>query len=158
MLIIIFVNCAVMASEHHGQDPALKILQETLNVIFTLVFAGEFGAKLFGIGLVEYCSESANLFDGFIVVLSLVDLVMLIIGAGGGGGISVLRAFRLFRVFKLVRFFPSLQKQLTVLTNSIVGAGNFIVVLVLFLFIFTIMVPSPPMHARAYPPRTLTLL
>ena len=93
------------------------LVQETLNVIFTLIFAGEFFAKLFGMGIVEYCADNANLFDGFIVILSIVDLAMLIVGAGEGSGISVLRAFRLFRVFKLVRFFPALEKQLNVSTR-----------------------------------------
>lgn len=87
----------------------------------------------------EYGSRLADVFDGFIVILSLVDLVLFIQGAGGGSGLSVLRAFRLVRVFKLVRFFPSLNKQLVVLTKSLGGAINFLVILMLFLFIFTIL-------------------
>ena len=54
--------------------------------------------------------DSFNLFDGFIVVTSFVELGLTppsFIGdsdGGGGGALSALRTFRILRVFKLLRW------------------------------------------------------
>lgn len=50
MVSIIFANCLVMASEHHGQADSMYTFQESLNIIFTFVFAFEFFAKLWALG------------------------------------------------------------------------------------------------------------
>lgn len=57
-----------------------------------------------------YAEDKFNLFDGLIVISSLVELIfwppdILTGGTGGdaGGGLSALRSFRVFRIFKLAR-------------------------------------------------------
>lgn len=70
--------------------------------------------KIYGLGLVGYCRDSFNIFDGFIVILSTIEVILENTGSGGGGGsaISVFRAVRLLRLFKLARSWTSLQKLL----------------------------------------------
>jgi len=44
-------------------------------MIFTVVFAIEMVLKLFAFGLRKYLVESINILDGFIVIMSLVELI-----------------------------------------------------------------------------------
>ncbi|XP_067309299.1 voltage-dependent T-type calcium channel subunit alpha-1H-like [Pseudorasbora parva] len=55
------------------------------------------------------------------------------------GGLSVLRTFRLLRVLKLVRFLPSLRRQLMVLMKSMENVATFCMLLMLFIFTFSIL-------------------
>ena len=66
-----------------------------------------------------------NIFDFFIVVLSLVELL-----AEGIEGLSMLRSFRLLRVFKLAKSWKSLNDTLKIMIKSMGALGNLIVVLV----------------------------
>lgn len=56
--------------------------------------------KLFGEGISEYVSEKMNIFDGFIVMLSLFELIFL---TGNGSSFSAFRAVRILRVFRVLR-------------------------------------------------------
>lgn len=58
----------------------------------------------------EYAKDNFNIFDGFIVISGLLELILsppdILTGETGntsGGALSALRSFRLFRVFKLAR-------------------------------------------------------
>ena len=52
------------------------ILLDTFNFIFTIIFTVDMMLKLIGMGFGEYVRDSMNIFDGTIVVLSLVELVV----------------------------------------------------------------------------------
>lgn len=67
------------------------------NYFFTFAFLAEMILKLYGLGPNNYVSDSMNVFDGCIVVSSLVELA-----AGGGGMLSVLRYLILIRIDDLL--------------------------------------------------------
>jgi hypothetical protein len=79
--------------------------------------------KCVGLGLRDYCSDSFNIFDGTVVIISIVEMIIasFIPGGLGGGAISSLRAVRLLRVFKLARSWTSfrdlLQKMIVTLKD-----------------------------------------
>ena len=52
----------------------------------------------------------------------------------GESGVSVLRTFRLMRVFKLVRFLPALQKQISVMIETLDSVMTFLALLTIFIF------------------------
>ena len=67
--------------------------------------------SMIGFGLKNYLSDSFNIFDAVIVVLSLIELASSASsddGEEGSGFITVLRGFRLLRVFKLVKSWVTL--------------------------------------------------
>ena len=93
-----------MALESHPEDPELVAFSKTLNYIFTAIFALEMIIKLIGLHPRGYAQDSFNIFDGVVVIISLVEVVMELAKVeGGSGGLAVLRSFRLVRVFKLAR-------------------------------------------------------
>ena len=51
--------------------------------------------KLIGFGPKEYIKSRWNIFDGFIVVTSVVDLALELVAYSSGAGLNVLRTFRL---------------------------------------------------------------
>ena len=78
---------------------------DVCNTIFVWVFFAEMVFKLIGLGPKTYIRDKFNIFDGFIVIVSLVDFTLsLTVDMGSADGImSCFRAFRLLRVVKLAR-------------------------------------------------------
>jgi hypothetical protein len=96
-----------MGIEYHGQPPSLTNALEYSNVVFTSLFAIEMILKIIAEGCLKYIKNAYNLFDGAIVIMSVIELQ-----GNKNSGLSVLRTFRLLRVLKLVRFMPTLRRQL----------------------------------------------
>ena len=131
ILVAILVNTLSMGIEYHMQPEWLTLILEYSNYFFTALFTLEMALKVIADGVFGYLSDGFNLFDGGIVVLSVLELFQ-----EGRGGLSVLRTFRLLRILKLVRFMPALRKQLVVMLKTMDNVTVFFGLLVLFIFIF----------------------
>ncbi|CAD5216929.1 unnamed protein product [Bursaphelenchus okinawaensis] len=134
ILIAILINTVLMGIEHHQQPEFLTVSLEYTNYFFTGLFAFEMLLKVISDGLFGYLADGFNMFDGCIVVLSVLELFQ-----EGKGGLSVLRTFRLLRILKLVRFMPALRYQLVVMLKTMDNVTVFFGLLVLFIFIFSIL-------------------
>uniref|UniRef100_A0AC34QBU8 Voltage-dependent T-type calcium channel subunit alpha n=1 Tax=Panagrolaimus sp. JU765 TaxID=591449 RepID=A0AC34QBU8_9BILA len=132
ILVAILVNTLSMGIEYHMQPDWLTAILEYSNYFFTALFTFEMALKVIADGLFGYLSDGFNLFDGGIVVLSVLELFQ-----EGRGGLSVLRTFRLLRILKLVRFMPALRKQLVVMLKTMDNVTVFFGLLILFIFIFS---------------------
>ncbi|KAE8283079.1 Voltage-dependent T-type calcium channel subunit alpha-1 [Larimichthys crocea] len=107
VLAFIFSNCITVALERP------KILQGSLervfltisNYIFTAIFVGEMTLKVVSMGLYvgeqAYLRSSWNILDGFLVFVSLIDIVVSM--AGGAKILGVLRVLRLLRTLRPLR-------------------------------------------------------
>jgi hypothetical protein len=51
-------------------------LLDDLNDYFTMVFTGDMGLKLLGLGLKNYLNDRMNIFDTLVNILSLFDLFL----------------------------------------------------------------------------------
>lgn len=62
-----------------------------------MVFILEMILKLMALGVKRYIKVAWNVFDGIIVIMSIVDMTMEYskVGGNAGGALSVLRTFRL---------------------------------------------------------------
>ncbi|XP_052824853.1 voltage-dependent T-type calcium channel subunit alpha-1I isoform X2 [Octopus bimaculoides] len=134
ILLAILINTLSMGIEYHNQPEELTQALEYSNIVFSFLFAVEMLLKVAAYGLFGYISDGFNLFDGFIVVLSIIELAQ-----DGAGGLSVLRTFRLLRILKLVRFLPALRRQLIVMLRTMDNVATFFALLILFMFIFSIL-------------------
>ncbi|ELU02190.1 hypothetical protein CAPTEDRAFT_89566 [Capitella teleta] len=134
ILLAILFNTLSMGIEYHNQPLTLTLVLEYSNIFFSALFAFEMLLKILAEGPFGYIKNGFNVFDGFIVVLSLVELVQ-----GGAGGLSVLRTFRLLRILKLVRFMPALRYQLVIMLRTMDNVATFFALLVLFIFIFSVL-------------------
>uniref|UniRef100_A0A0N5ALK3 Voltage-dependent T-type calcium channel subunit alpha n=1 Tax=Syphacia muris TaxID=451379 RepID=A0A0N5ALK3_9BILA len=134
ILCAILVNTMSMGIEHHQQPETLTTILEWFNHFFTLLFLAEMVLKIAANGLFTYLADGFNVFDGGIVVMSVLELLQ-----GGRGGLAVLRTFRLLRVLKIVRFLPALRYQLLVMLRTMDNVTVFVGLLMLFIFIFSIL-------------------
>ncbi|XP_024872842.1 voltage-dependent T-type calcium channel subunit alpha-1G isoform X2 [Temnothorax curvispinosus] len=144
ILLAILINTLSMGIEYHNQPEQLTVAVEISNIVFSAIFAVEMLLKVIAEGPFGYISNGFNVFDGIVVILSVVELCQSVIegrgGLGGGSsGLSVLRTFRLLRILKLVRFLPNLRRQLFVMLRTMDNVAVFFSLLVLFIFIFSIL-------------------
>ncbi|XP_015590684.1 voltage-dependent T-type calcium channel subunit alpha-1G isoform X2 [Cephus cinctus] len=142
ILLAILINTLSMGIEYHNQPEELTVIVEISNIVFSAVFAVEMLLKIIAEGPFGYISNGFNVFDGVVVVLSIVELCQAFAGdrgGGGGSGLSVLRTFRLLRILKLVRFMPNLRRQLFVMLRTMDNVAVFFALLILFIFIFSIL-------------------
>ncbi|XP_076326543.1 voltage-dependent T-type calcium channel subunit alpha-1G-like isoform X2 [Tachypleus tridentatus] len=128
----ILFNTVSMGIEYHDQPEELTHAVELSNLVFTCIFGVEMVLKIMAEGLFGYISNGFNMFDGTIVVISVVEL-----SHSNGSGLSVLRTFRLLRIVKLVRFLPAMRRQLVVMLRTMDNVAVFFSLLVLFIFIFS---------------------
>ncbi|KAG8180483.1 hypothetical protein JTE90_026642 [Oedothorax gibbosus] len=134
ILTAILVNTLSMGIEYHNQPDELTFIVEVSNLVFTGIFGFEMCLKILAEGVYGYISSGYNVFDGVIVVLSMVELCH-----SSGSGLSVLRTFRLLRILKLVRFLPALRRQLVIMLRTVDNVAVFFALLILFIFIFSIL-------------------
>ncbi|KAI7807240.1 putative sodium channel [Triplophysa rosa] len=131
--ICIVLNTVFMAMEHYPMTPHFADVLSVGNLVFTGIFTAEMFAKLVAMDPYYYFQEGWNIFDGFIVSLSLVEL-----GLADVEGLSVLRSFRLLRVFKLAKSWPTLNMLIKIIGNSVGALGNLTLVLAIIVFIFAV--------------------
>ncbi|XP_032072432.1 sodium channel protein type 1 subunit alpha [Thamnophis elegans] len=131
--ICIVLNTLFMAMEHYPMTERFAEVLNVGNLVFTGIFTGEMFLKLVAKDPYYYFQEGWNIFDGFIVTLSLVEL-----GLANVEGLSVLRSFRLLRVFKLAKSWPTLNMLIKIIGNSVGALGNLTLVLAIIVFIFAV--------------------
>ncbi|KAH8347631.1 hypothetical protein KR067_008940 [Drosophila pandora] len=130
----IVVNTMFMAMDHHDMNKEMERVLKSGNYFFTATFAIEATMKLMAMSPKYYFQEGWNIFDFFIVALSLLEL-----GLEGVQGLSVLRSFRLLRVFKLAKSWPTLNLLISIMGRTVGALGNLTFVLCIIIFIFAVM-------------------
>uniref|UniRef100_A0A8K9UJC8 Ion transport domain-containing protein n=1 Tax=Oncorhynchus mykiss TaxID=8022 RepID=A0A8K9UJC8_ONCMY len=146
VLSFIFLNCITVALERP------KILQSSLerlfltvsNYVFTAIFVAEMTVKVVSKGLYlgekAYLKSSWNVLDGFLVFVSLIDIVVSM--AGGAKILGVLRVLRLLRTLRPLRVIsraPGLKLVVETLITSLKPIGNIVLICCAFFIIFGIL-------------------
>ncbi|XP_019208048.1 sodium channel, voltage-gated, type I-like, alpha isoform X2 [Oreochromis niloticus] len=131
--ICIALNTLFMAMEHYPMSDGFQNMLAVGNKIFTGIFTAEMVFKVIALDPYYYFQERWNIFDGIIVSLSLIELCLESLK-----NMSVLRSFRLLRVFKLAKSWPTLNKLIKIIGNSVGALGNLTLVLAIIVFIFAV--------------------
>lgn len=140
MTFVILANTTIMTIDRYPEPVALSDLLDTLNQGFSWIFTAELIIKLIGLGIKEYVRDRFNLFDAFIVIISIVENVMFyVIGSKVAGGITVLRSVRLLRIFKLARNWTSFRILLQKIIETLPNIFTFGFLLIIFLIVFIIL-------------------
>ncbi|XP_067994808.1 sodium channel protein type 2 subunit alpha-like isoform X3 [Melanerpes formicivorus] len=131
--VCIILNTLFMAMEHYPMTENFSNVLKIGNQVFTGIFAAEMVLKIIAMHPFYYFQVGWNIFDSFIVILSLVELFL-----SNVDGLSVLRSFRLLRVFKLAKSWPTLNMLIKIIGNSVGALGNLTLVLAIIVFIFAV--------------------
>lgn len=122
-----------MALEHRPMEEDFEKMLGDANTVFTLIFALEMVIKLIGLHPYYYFQDTWNIFDAFIVTMSLMEFILVNVSS-----FSALRTFRLMRVMKLAKSWPTLNMLMKIIINAMGALGNLILVLIIILFIFAV--------------------
>lgn len=139
MTFAVLLNTIVLSLDRYGIDEATESILNTFNSYFTYIFICEMGIKLLARGVKKYCADPMNGLDGFVVIMSIVELAFT---AGDTGSMNrstfqTIRVFRTFRVFRIARLLRSLESMKTILGVISRSYKSFIyITLLLFVFIF----------------------
>ncbi|KAF0032584.1 hypothetical protein F2P81_014874 [Scophthalmus maximus] len=74
IMIAILINTISMGIEHHNQPDELTNVLEICNIVFTSMFTLEMILKLTAFGFFEYLRNPYNIFDGIIVIISILGM------------------------------------------------------------------------------------
>uniref|UniRef100_A0A8C5ING2 SCN2A protein n=1 Tax=Junco hyemalis TaxID=40217 RepID=A0A8C5ING2_JUNHY len=88
--VCIVLNTLFMAMEHYPMTNQFETVLTVGNLVFTGIFAAEMVLKIIAMHPFNYFQVGWNIFDSFIVTLSMVELFL-----SNVDGLSVLRSFRL---------------------------------------------------------------
>ncbi|XP_057700423.1 voltage-dependent T-type calcium channel subunit alpha-1I-like isoform X2 [Corythoichthys intestinalis] len=145
VLVFIFLNCITVALERPRIQGSLERLLLTIsNYVFTAIFVAEMTLKVVSMGLylgeTAYLRSSWNILDGFLVFVSLIDIVVSM--AGGAKILGVLRVLRLLRTLRPLRVIsraPGLKLVVETLITSLKPIGNIVLICCAFFIIFGIL-------------------
>merc|ERR1712106_970043 len=139
IVILVFLNTCVLATEHHHQPLWLDEFQEWVNLIFVCLFTFEMLLKMYALGLSGYMVSLFNRFDFIVVISSIFEFILVSQEIMPPLGMSVLRCIRLLRAFKVTRYWASMGNLVKSLVNSIASINALLVLLMLFIFIFALL-------------------
>ncbi|XP_054459664.1 voltage-dependent T-type calcium channel subunit alpha-1I-like [Anoplopoma fimbria] len=146
VLAFIFLNCITVALERPRimQGSLERLFLTVSNYIFTAIFVAEMTLKVVSMGLYlgekAYLRSSWNILDGFLVFVSLIDIVVSM--AGGAKILGVLRVLRLLRTLRPLRVIsraPGLKLVVETLITSLKPIGNIVLICCAFFIIFGIL-------------------
>jgi hypothetical protein len=90
----------------YGLTEEMDILLEIFNLYFTWIFIFEMSWKILAIGINKYVADKMNCLDGFVVILSVIELIAVTIvtgSSGEGNNLSAFKTVRMLRVFRVFR-------------------------------------------------------
>ncbi|ODM89302.1 Muscle calcium channel subunit alpha-1, partial [Orchesella cincta] len=140
IIVLVFLNTVVLATEHYNQPKWLDEFQETTNIFFIVLFTVEMILKMYSLGFSvkilcipfqpfrlfrhdqQYCGNSSGEDQ-----------------CDSSYWVSVLRCVRLLRVFKVTRYWKALSNLVASLLNSIQSIASLLFLLFLFMMIFALL-------------------
>ncbi|KAI7807250.1 putative voltage-dependent T-type calcium channel subunit alpha-1I-like [Triplophysa rosa] len=146
VLSFIFLNCITVALERPRihQGSLERVFLTISNYVFTAIFVAEMTVKVVSKGLYlgerAYLRSSWNILDGFLVFVSLIDIVVSM--TGGAKILGVLRVLRLLRTLRPLRVIsraPGLKLVVETLITSLKPIGNIVLICCAFFIIFGIL-------------------
>lgn len=75
ILLLISINTVVLALDSYPIDYKRDGVLDKLNIFFTWCFFLEMIIKIIGLGITRYIKDRVNLFDAFIVILTVADSI-----------------------------------------------------------------------------------
>ncbi|KAL7669231.1 hypothetical protein ACOME3_009896 [Neoechinorhynchus agilis] len=139
IIVLVFLNTLVQATERYPQSPTFDKFQDRSNIVFIALFTMEVLIKMYSLGIQGYFVSNFNRFDFFVVIGSIIETVLTRLNLMRPLGVSVLRCVRLLRVFKVTRYWTSLRNLVASLLNSMRSVASLLLLLFLFITIFALL-------------------
>jgi len=135
VIMAVFANTVALAVTYYGMPHHVEEGVTQANYVFVAIFTLELALNLLAHGLSGYFTDSFRVFDGAVVILSIVDALPVTPTVG----LSALRLTRLLRIFRVARRWKSMQAIVAVAAKTLPSFGWTAVLLALSLFIFSVL-------------------
>lgn len=76
LLLVVIGNTVILSLTGTFTSASDLHLLETCNLIFTYIFISEMGLKLIAFGPIGYLKDKMNIFDGSIVLISIIEMTL----------------------------------------------------------------------------------
>lgn len=143
---VVLLNSVTMALNSYGMTQEREEFLELSNTYFTWIFIYEMYVKILGIGIKKYLADGMNWLDGFIVQVSIFELVYPLITGGAENSsvkalktLRLLRTIRVVRIVRLLRSLESMKVIISVVKKSYMSFVYITCLMFLFIFIFTLL-------------------
>lgn len=136
---IVICNTTVLALDGSITDSQNTLL--VLNNVFSYIFILEFLLKIISFRVMGYVRDRMNLFDGCIVIISIIELT-LISGSSHVGAfrsLRILRTFRVLRVTRLLRAMAFMKVIIGVIGRTLQSFIYIALLLLLFILIYSLL-------------------
>ncbi|CAM4831211.1 unnamed protein product [Rotaria magnacalcarata] len=138
---IIMLNVVTMSLEFYLMPPALNIVLDYCNYVFTVVFIIEAISKIIALGPLRYLKDRWNQIDIGIAILSIAGIVVEKMNNGhilpiNPTLIRVMRVLRIARVLKLLKMAKGIRALLNTVMEALPQVGNLSLLFLLLFFIF----------------------
>ena len=138
----IAINTVVQCFYYAGQPDSECVLLGGIELALTFIFLIEMLIKLFGLGVGGYVSDRFNIFDGFIVLVSVFSQIAVVASGRCSEGFSP-SIFRSLRLIRLLQRLPiaSLRELMCIITQPtlLASMGALFLIFLLCLFTFTLL-------------------
>ncbi|CAG9459996.1 unnamed protein product [Pedinophyceae sp. YPF-701] len=139
IILVILLNVLFMATEHYKMADPWETTLNVLNITFTAIYVVEAALKIMAFYPKKYFSDSWNLFDFIVALLSVVGIIVDNAAEQDIPVVSLLRVFRVARILRLIPKARGLRMLFRTLMYSLPALWNVGSVVFLFFFIFAIM-------------------
>jgi hypothetical protein len=76
ILTMIVLNTVILALDSYPIDREKEVTFDRINSVLTWMFLGEMVTKLIGLGVATYVKDRFNIFDAFIVILTVAENII----------------------------------------------------------------------------------
>jgi hypothetical protein len=134
--------CATMLSTAHrlsSESSERSVVVAVVNNFLAFFFAAEFVLKAIAIGFLRIVTDPFNLFDAFVVVSSIVEVIVsFLTGDKGGSVMSIFRTLRILRIIQLLRSEKKLNRLLGCLRRTCLAIAPLALMLLMVMYIFAL--------------------
>lgn len=146
MTLCILGNIITLGIDYEGESEDYEKSLEAANYFFTGVFILEACIKIFSFGMKSYFSTFWNIFDFFIVVSSVSELILSRVLLGNyyllritPQIIRIFRILRVLRIIKLIKRLGTLKKIIGTLISALPAIGYIGLLYLIVIYIFAIL-------------------
>ena len=143
MLFLVLINTILLSLNGIiNLDPSGIDQINSANTIFTLIFTVEVVLKVTGLGVYGYFKDHFNLFDCFIVVISLVEWIVLTDNKTSFSAFRALSFFRTIRILRVSRLLRGLKYANILaekISDSLQNCLKIFLILLIFIYIYALL-------------------
>ncbi|XP_074158315.1 sodium channel protein type 9 subunit alpha-like [Sminthopsis crassicaudata] len=141
IVICVIINLIFLAMDHYPMTEEFLYVLFVGHQVFTGIYVLEMILKIIALHPYNYFQEKWNIFDTFIVILALGELVISSFWITDTVHISLLQflfLLRGLRVFKLTKYWPMMKMMIKIIGYSVKTLRSLTLVLVITIFIFAV--------------------